>query len=303
MDKPRVFAVVGPTATGKSAFAVRLAAALGGEVISGDSMQVYRGMDIGTAKVTERERMGIPHHLLDLRSPQESFSAAEYQSLARQAIAEIHARGKIPVLAGGTGLYIDSALLNYAYEEESPLIKEETARIIMEQNAGADLWASLKAADPGSARQLHPNDTKRILRALAYQRIHGKPISSNRAAYASPQLLYPTYWIGLTMERDKLYQRINQRVDGMMEAGFLAEVQNLRAQGLRLDSQAGHAIGYKQLLLHLEGELALEEALVSIKRESRRYAKRQMTWFRRNPHIHWLDGEEAQNDGICGILA
>ncbi|MCL1849430.1 MAG: tRNA (adenosine(37)-N6)-dimethylallyltransferase MiaA, partial [Clostridiales bacterium] len=258
---------------------------------------------IGTAKVMKHEQSGVPHHLLDLRDPGESFSAAEYQTIARLVIDDILARGKTPVLAGGTGLYIDSALFNYRYEEEDPSVKEETARLIRRMMGGASLWTRLEAVDPDSAKRLHPNDEKRILRALAYHQIHGKPISMNNAAYKTPVLHYPTQWFGLTLDRDKLYQRIDRRVDLMMDAGFLSEVQDLYRQGLRPDSQAGHGIGYRQLLQYIEGGLSLEAAVESIKRESRRYAKRQLTWFRRNPHIHWLDGEEAQNDGFCGILA
>ena len=308
-----VVAVVGPTASGKSALAVRLALALDGEVVSGDSMQIYRGMDIGTAKVTPEESGGIPHHLLDLRSPRESFSAAEYQALARQAIAEIAGRGRKPLLAGGSGLYIDSALYNYEYQAEgsgATVRKEGPGRI--RPNPGAEgtehnpagLWEKLKLADPESAGRLHPNDTKRILRALEYQRIHGKPISRNKAALEAPALVFPAILIGLNLPREILYQRIDARVDRMMETGLLAEVSVLRERGdLEADSQAGQAIGYKQLIWYLDQKISLDQAVSAIKRESRRYAKRQLTWFRRNPRIVWLDADKMTFGGVAEGLA
>ncbi|MEL7623505.1 MAG: tRNA (adenosine(37)-N6)-dimethylallyltransferase MiaA [Clostridiales bacterium] len=304
----KVIAVVGPTASGKSGLAVNLAKALDGEIISGDSMQIYKGMDIGTAKVTREECQGIAHHLLDLRLPAESFSAAEYQKLARACIADIFHRGKTPILAGGTGLYIDSALYNYEYNKEEGEEAEanslrEALRVEAAKLGTIELWQKLYQVDPQSAKRLHPNDTKRIIRALEYEKLHGKPISENVQAYKAPRLIYPTIFFGLTMFRQELYQRINLRVDQMTAAGLAAEVLALQKEGLKLDSQAGQAIGYKQLLLFLEGTYTLEEAIEAIKQESRRYAKRQLTWFRRNPHIFWLDGKKMQEERSAEILA
>ncbi|MDR0469273.1 MAG: tRNA (adenosine(37)-N6)-dimethylallyltransferase MiaA [Peptococcaceae bacterium] len=307
MVSSNLIAVVGPTASGKSSLAVRLALALGGEVISGDSMQIYKGMDIGTAKVTAYERCGIPHHLLDLREPSESFSAAEYQVLARQAAQEILNKGKTPILAGGTGLYIDSALYNYTYTEEDTKtpIRETLLAEAKEKGSGA-LWEKLKQLDPGSAEKLHPNDTKRIMRALEYISIHGKPISENRFAYDAREQMFDMILLGLDLPRDLLYQRIDSRVDLMMEAGFLDEVRTLQDQGLRPDSQAGQAIGYKQLLCYLRQEgqdISLDQAVGSIKQESRRYAKRQLTWFRRNKSIIWLDASKTLEDDASEKMA
>ncbi len=304
----KVIAIVGPTASGKSGLAINLAKALNGEIISGDSMQIYRGMDIGTAKVTREECQGIPHHLLDLRLPGEPFSAAEYQKLARTYIADIFQRGKTPILAGGTGLYIDSVLYNYEYNKEAA---EETKATLLRETLIAEaaclgpqgLWEKLLQIDPQSAKRLHPNDTKRIIRALEYEQIHGKPISENIQAYKAPELIYPTIFFGLSMPRQELYQRINLRVDQMVAAGLPAEVLTLQKNGLKLDSQAGQAIGYKQLLLFMEGAYTFEEALEAIKQESRRYAKRQLTWFRRNPHIFWLNGKKMQEERSAEILA
>ena len=294
MYAPNVVAVVGPTATGKSDLAVRLALALGGEVVSGDSMQIYKGMDIGTAKASAGERCGVAHHLLDLREPWESFSAAEYQTLARQAARDILSRGKLPVFAGGTGLYIDSALYNYSYKEEDAGTPVRESLLAEAEEIGPDaLWERLRQADPGSAEKLHPNDTKRIIRALEYVSIHGKPISQNRSAFESPEQMFDAILIGLDLPRELLYDRINRRVDRMMEAGFLDEVRSLMSRGLRLESQAGQAIGYKQLLQYLQQGGDLNRAVESIKQESRRYAKRQLTWFRRNKSILWMDARKA----------
>ena len=302
LDDVQVIAVVGPTGAGKSDFAVELALALDGEILSGDSMQIYRGMDIGTAKMPPDQRRGIPHHLIDLCEPGERFSAAAYQALARQTIKDIFQRGKRPILAGGTGLYIDSALTNYDFRREEPArtpekteIKSVSLRMALQAEADelgpAALWDKLKETDPASAERLHPNDTKRVIRALEYYRIHGKPISANKAAYETPTDLFPTLWIGLDAPREILYKRINDRVDRMMEAGLLDEVTGLYKRGLKTDSQAGQAIGYRQLLQYLAGEYGLDEAVEAIKRESRRYAKRQLTWFRRNKKIVWIDAD------------
>jgi tRNA dimethylallyltransferase len=304
----RVIAILGPTASGKSELAVSLAQALTGEVISGDSMQIYQGLNIVTAKITPHERRGIPHHLLDLRRPSESFSAAEYQKLAREAIADIFSRGKTPILAGGSGLYIDSALYNYEYGRENEeglktAVLRETLLAEAAMPGAGGLWESLRRVDPQSAVRLHPNDTKRILRALEYERLHHKPISQNVEAFQAPRLLYPALLLGLALPRGELYQRIDARVEQMMAAGLLAEVLALRDQGLSSHSQAGQAIGYKQLLLFAGQACSLPAAVAAIKQESRRYAKRQLTWFRRNPDIIWLDGQKIQEEKNVGKLA
>ena len=323
-DRKILLAIVGPTASGKSALGVRLARALPGEVISADSMQIYRGMNIGTAKASLAERHAATHHLIDIREPGNDFSAAEYQTLARRTISDILNRDKTPVIVGGTGLYIDSALYNYEYKAEeaskraniprekaawkkaarektgmpdkaSPetAAREKTRVIEGIKSAAASLWDELKEADPESAKSLHPNDIKRVSRALAYYRLHGTPISANKQAYVAPRTMYPTIWIGLNLRRDALYQIIDKRVDKMMEDGFLSEAADLFKHGLSPDSQAGQAIGYKQMLRFLRGELEFDETVSLIKRESRRYAKRQLTWFRRNKSVIWLDASIA----------
>jgi len=304
-SQAKIVAIVGPTATGKSDLAVRIALALDGEVVSGDSMQIYRGLDIGTAKIKEEERRGIPHHLLDLCELTERFSAAEYQRAARAAFADIFSRGKTPILVGGTGLYVDSALYPYTYAREDKAPADGTKRAIREalqRKAGEQgsqaLWEKLFATDPASADRIHPHDTKRLVRALEYALIHEKPISQNTEALHRAESVFPVALFGLDMPRELLYARIDRRVDRMMEDGFLAEVSALRDRGLTPDCQAGQAIGYKQLLQHLEGKLSLAQALEAIKRESRRYAKRQLTWFSRNHAIRWLDAREIEETPI-----
>ena len=287
----RVLAVVGPTGSGKSALAVRLALAIGGEVISADSMQIYRGLNIGTAKIPLGQRRGVTHHILDVCTPGSTFSAADYQAMARQIAGDIIKRGKWPIFAGGTGLYIDSALYNYEYKKE-----DKTQRAMPradESPSKEELWSKLEQVDPDSASRLHPNDTKRILRALDYHAAHGTSISKNTAAANERKPFYQTLWLGLNLQRQTLYRRIDQRVDEMIQAGLMSEAADAFKDGLDPDSQAGQAIGYRQMLSYFNGESSFDEAVASIKQESRRYAKRQLTWFNKNKAIIWLDAERA----------
>ncbi|MDR1194218.1 MAG: tRNA (adenosine(37)-N6)-dimethylallyltransferase MiaA [Peptococcaceae bacterium] len=339
----RILALIGPTATGKTALSVRLAEELGGEIISGDSMQIYRGLDIGTAKITPAEARGIPHYLIDSREHWESFTVADYQRLAREKIADIASRGKRPILAGGSGLYLYGALYNYTFRPENtagaePTFGSGTAGALA-KTAGAvegvdgtteppvtlgaapvepiaplgavepppasgdELWRRLRAVDPVTADRLHPHDQKRARRALAYYQLHGEPISRNNQALAAPELVLPTLLLGLYLPRPLLYNRIDRRVDQMLDDGLVAEVKRLRAAGLTRDSQAGQAIGYKRLLDYLDGAGgSLAETAELIKRDSRRYAKRQLTWFRRDDRILWLDGERMATEAGREIL-
>lgn len=288
----RIIAVVGPTASGKSDLAVRIAQRLGGEIISADSMQIYRGMDIGTAKVTREEMRGVPHHLIDIKDPREPFSVAEFQTLARETIHRIASRKKLPILVGGTGLYLNSVIDPYDFSGPKDDFNGEIRTYYqnMAITQGKEkLFEALMAVDPASAAKLHPNDQKRVIRALEYYRLTGKPISENLQAAKNPESPYTVFWIGLNMDRELLYQRIEERVDAMMAAGLLDEVKALLNQGCQPDGQAMQGIGYRQLIQHLLGNLSLQEAVDLIKQESRRYAKRQLTWFRRDPRIHWFD--------------
>ncbi|MCA1023146.1 tRNA (adenosine(37)-N6)-dimethylallyltransferase MiaA [Halobacillus litoralis] len=286
--KPIVAAVVGPTAVGKTKLGVQLAQKFNGEVISGDSMQIYRTMDIGTAKVTEEEMQGVPHHMIDIKDPQQDFSAAEFQKRVQSLIYEIHERGKLPVLVGGTGLYIQATLFNFEFTEEK---KDETIMKRLEEEAAVHgpvyMYERLERLDPDQAAKVHPNNSRRVLRALEIYETTGKKMSEQEAAESSDSPFTP-FLIGLEMDRERLYERINTRVDQMMEEGLLDEVHRLYQAGLK-DAQSMKAIGYKELIPYLEGDVDLQEAVDLLKRNSRRYAKRQYTYFKNKLDVHWYE--------------
>ncbi|MBQ4065580.1 MAG: tRNA (adenosine(37)-N6)-dimethylallyltransferase MiaA [Clostridia bacterium] len=288
--KPKLIAVVGPTASGKTELSLRLAEALDGEIISCDSMQVYRGMDIGTAKPALAERRGIPHHLIDVTEPSEPFSCADYKRLAEAAIADILSRGKTPVFCGGTGLYLDAVLKVNTF---SPDVPEGLREELMREDP-ALLWEELQAVDPEAASSMHPNNVKRVVRALEIYRGTGKTKTEWDRLSQGTEVPYDALVIGLDyQDRQTLYNRIDLRVDLMLEQGLAEE-----AKALALDrtSTAGQAIGYKELYLWLDGTLSREEAVDLLKKNTRHYAKRQLTWFRRSPDTRWffLDGGERE---------
>ncbi len=277
-----VLAVVGATASGKTALSIALAKALGGEIISCDSMQIYRGMDIGTAKPSEEEKEGIPHHLIDIVEPSESFSVADYAPLAAKAIEDITSRGKLPIFCGGTGLYLDAVLTANEYSEAAsdPALREELTREAEEKGA-LDLWERLKIEDAASAEGIHPNNVKRVIRALEIKLLTGIPKSEwDRRSRLAPSP-YNSVVLGLSYpDRTVLYERIDRRVDIMVEAGLVDEVRALVESGrLPRSSTAAQAIGYKEILSYLDGEISLAEAVETVKTATRRYAKRQITWF------------------------
>ncbi|MGV8082599.1 MAG: tRNA (adenosine(37)-N6)-dimethylallyltransferase MiaA [Coriobacteriia bacterium] len=284
----RVVAVVGPTAVGKTSFAEKLAVLSGGEIVSADSMQVYRGMDIGTAKPPVEERR-VPYHCLDIADPREAYSAALFQRAARSAIAGIAARGRVPVVVGGTGLYVRAALdaLDFAPGDSTSPERRAYERFAAENGPEA-LHALLQERDPGSAAVIHPNNVRRVIRALEFAD-KGESYAETRSRFTVRRSLYDTVFFGLTMERSLLYERIDARVDEMMRLGLLGEVERLLAAGVPTDSTAMQAIGYKELADVVEGRAELAEAVAAIKQASRRYAKRQLTWFRADPRIHWID--------------
>ncbi|MDE4086421.1 tRNA (adenosine(37)-N6)-dimethylallyltransferase MiaA [Planococcus maritimus] len=278
-----VIAIVGPTASGKTALSIELAKRFNGEIINGDSMQVYRGMDIGTAKIRSEEMNGIPHHLLDIRNPDESFSVAEYQSLVREKIKEIQQRGRLPIIVGGTGLYVQSVLFDYRFSTQQ--VDEElrhTLHTELERLGPEAMHSKLMALD--SEIDIHPNNTRRVLRALEIL-LSGEEKEDGSLAQAP---MYDELIIGLDVPRAKLYERIDSRVDGMMADGLLDEVRRLYDSGLR-DVQSIKAIGYKELYGYFDGLYSLEEAVFKLKRNSRKYAKRQFTYFRNKMPILWLD--------------
>ena len=293
-SKQKLLVIIGPTAVGKTKLSIELAKRFNGEIISGDSMQIYRGMNIGTAKIKTEEMEGIPHHLLDIKEPSENFSVAEFQQLVRAKISEIAEKGKLPIIAGGTGLYIQSVIYDYHFSEAPADVDyrmqlEEKAQLI-----GNDaLHRELAQIDPESASQIHHNNIRRVIRALEIYHCTGRTMSEEQKEQ-EPELLYNTALIGLTMDREKLYSRINYRVDLMMEEGLLQEVSQLYELDLR-HCQSIQAIGYKELYEYLDGIMSLEEAVQNLKQNSRRYAKRQLTWFRNKMEVMWFDFTDDEN--------
>ncbi len=297
----RVLALVGPTASGKTAVSLAVARALNGEIINGDSQQVYRGCDIGTAKIRPDEMQGIPHHLLDVKDPHAQFSVAEFQQRVDGLIAEISARGRLPILVGGTGLYIRAVLREYTFAE---LDTDGAVRARLNTEAARlgppALHARLAQVDPPAAARIHPNDQLRIVRALEVWELTGQPISTLQQQAAGAR--YDYLLVGLTMGRDHLYTRIDQRVDAMLQAGWLAEVQALLSRGLRPEQGPLAAIGYKELVSYLRGLATWPQAVEWAKRNTRRYAKRQLTWFRREADIHWVDVEPGPAVAAADIV-
>ncbi len=292
-----LIALLGPTAVGKTALAVALAKALDTDVVSGDSMLVYRGCDIGTAKPSAAERDGVVHELVDILDPSEPFSVSDFQRLAAARIAAIQARGRIPVLAGGTGLYVKALLEGYAFSEAKEDIAYRRAlEALAEEKGRAHVHALLAAADPAAAARLHVNDLRRVIRALEVCRGGRETISRAKAG----GLVYDALVIGLRRERQSLYERIDRRVDAMMAAGLADEVRGLLAAGVSRDAPAMKGIGYKEMAACLAGEMTLAEAAAAIKRATRRFAKRQFTWYRSMPYVRWLDADDVP---ISDLLA
>ena len=287
--KPLVI-LVGPTAVGKTAASIGLAKALNGEIISGDSMQIFRGLDIGTAKITKEEMQGVPHHLIDIKEPWETFSVAEFKRLADEAIADIHARGKLPIIVGGTGFYINSVLYEYHFGEADT---DEAYRAELEQYAEAHgneaLWNILQEKDPDSAAKLHSNDTKRVIRALEVLHVTGIPASERQSTVDKQTMRYNAVYIALNMPREVLYDRINRRVDIMIQDGLEAEVRTALANGTEQDALSMTSIGYRQMIQYFNEEISFDRAVELIKRDTRHFAKRQLTWFRHDPNIQWVD--------------
>lgn len=288
----RVLAIVGPTAVGKSALAEELAVRLGGEIVSADSMQVYRGMDIGTAKQPAAARR-VPYHCIDLVDPGEAFSAAVYQGCAREAIVGISERGGLPVLAGGTGLYVRAAVDDMRFpageQRENP-VRAQWEAFAAEKGADA-LHVELVRVDAASAALIHPNNTRRVVRAFEML-AEGTTYAEQHKGFSARESVFDTRFIGLDMDREQLYQRIDARVESMMEAGLLGEVEGLLSRGLRDALTAAQAIGYKELVAVIEGDMDPDEAVQAVKQASRRYAKRQLTWFRADARVRWIDVTE-----------
>ena len=289
MNKPKILCVVGPTASGKTDYAVELALKCGGEVVSCDSMQIYKHMDIGTAKPTADEMKGVKHHMIDIIEPNESFSVARFSEMARECIDDILLRGKMPVLCGGTGLYFDSTINNINFiqmdtDEEYRKYLESAAK----EFGNEYVYKILKRVDEESAESIHPNNLKRVIRALEIYKTTGKKKSELDKEQLSEPLYEPEI-TGLMRDREVLYDRLNKRVDIMMEKGLVEEVSELIKMGIDTEATSMQAIGYKEIIEYLDGKTSLSDAVDKIKRESRRYAKRQLTWFKRNEKIHWIN--------------
>ena len=292
-----VIVIVGPTASGKTKISIELAKDIKGEIISADSMQVYKYMDIGTAKADEKERAGIRHYLIDEVYPDEEFSVARFQQLALKYIDEILQKGKVPIVVGGTGLYINSLIYNINFSETiSDWELREKLKKEAEEKGNEYLHQKLREIDPEAASRIHVNDVKRIIRAIEVFKYTNKPISYHQEISRLNPPKHKFLIIGLTMDRKKLYDRINRRVDLMLERGLVDEVKKLASMGYDKNSVAMQGLGYKEILAYLRGEMSLEDAIYILKRDTRRYAKRQMTWFRRIENVHWIDLDKCERE-------
>ena len=292
-NKPVIY-IVGPTASGKTAFSIEIAKRFNGEIISGDSMQIYKGMHIASAAPDEAEKQGVPHHLFEFLSPDEKFSVCEYVKLAKETIAQIHAHNKLPIVVGGTGLYISALAQNLDFGSENGLsgIREELEEQI-EKNGLAELYKYLKTIDPISAEKISSNDKKRIVRAVEIYKRYGKTKTQVDEESKEAGAIYDNLFLGLNYSnREILYDRINQRVDIMLEKGLLAEAEKAYQN---IKGTASQAIGHKEFYEYLCGNMSFEEAVEHLKMQTRRYAKRQLTWFRRNENINWILMDKEQN--------
>ena len=274
----KVLTIAGATASGKSALAIKLAKDFKGEIISGDSIQVYRGLDIGSGKIKKEEMEGVAHHLIDIKGPKESYSVYDFQKMGRLLIDAIEMRGHLPIICGGTGLYIKALIYDYDFKEEKDFNNHEDIDDV-------SLHAMLKEVDPISAIKIHPHNRRRVLRALNYFEKNGSPISSNKTEKA----LYDALIIALDMERSELYAKIDQRVDNMVKDGLLSEVEGLLKSGVAFNDQAMKGIGYREFEAYFKNEQSLEEVIQKIKSDSHNFAKRQYTWLRHQLPIEWID--------------
>ena len=288
--------IAGPTASGKTALSVELAKRINGEIISADSMQVYRHMDIGSAKITEEEMDGVRHHLIDILDPEEDFNILLFQKYAFRAVEEIRSRNHIPILAGGTGFYIQSVTrqIDFADGDEN----ETRARLerLAAENGPEWMHRKLKEVDPESAEKIHPNNIKRVIRALEFYTLNKTPISAHNAAEREKESPYRLAYFVLNMPREELYRRIDLRVDRMIEAGLLEEVENLKRMGIRRGMTSMQGLGYKEMLDYLDGKTDFPEAVRILKRDTRHFAKRQLTWFRREKDAVWIDMDRLDYD-------
>ena len=295
--RPPLVIITGPTAVGKTALSVKLAKQLNGEIISADSMQVYRYMDIGSAKVTREEMDGVPHHLIDVLDPREEFNVVTFQRMAREALQGIYARGHLPIIAGGTGFYIQALLydIDFTETDEDTSFRKELEEKAETEGSGV-LHRMLAEVDPESAAAIHANNVKRVIRALEFYKQTGTRISAHNERERQKKSPYQFFYYVLTTDRPVLYERIDRRVDLMMEQGLVEEVRQLKEMGCTRELVSMQGLGYKEILSYLDGEASLEEAVYILKRDTRHFAKRQLTWFKRERDVRWLNLPEFDND-------
>ena len=296
-EKLPLIVLAGPTAVGKTRLSLALAKAVGGEIVSADSVQVYRHMDIGSAKIKREEMQGIPHHMIDILDPWESFHVALFQERCRDCMPGIYEKGHIPILVGGTGFYIQALLkdVDFTKEQGDGAYRESLEKLGAERGAEY-LHSLLREIDPAAAREIHANNVKRVIRALEFYHLTGEPISEHNMRERQKKSVYRSFYFVLTDERDRLYANIERRVDQMLEAGLVEEVRRLKDMGCRRDMVSMQALGYKEILAWLEGECTYEAAVGALKQNTRHFAKRQLTWFRREKDVVWVNKNEFGGD-------
>lgn len=300
MKKKPLVILTGPTAVGKTALSIGLAQAIGGEIISADSMQVYRSMDIGSAKIMSEEMQGIPHHLVDVLEPWEEFNVVRFQQMAKAACEEIWGRGHIPIVTGGTGFYIQALLydIDFTENDEDTAFRTQMEQLASTEEGRNELYLRLKQVDPASAEAIHANNIKRVIRALEFYEKTGTPISAHNEEQKQKESPYAFLYAVLSRDRAVLYDRIDRRVDIMMEQGLIEEVRGLMAQGCTRQMVAMQGLGYKEIIDYLDGKMSLEEAVYIIKRDTRHFAKRQMTWFRREKDVTFIEMDDRQESEV-----
>ena len=292
LKKPLII-LTGPTAVGKTKLSIELAKAVNGEIISADSMQVYKHMDIGSAKIKKEEMCGVPHHLIDVLEPDEEFHVVRFQEMAKQAMEEIYAKGKVPILAGGTGFYIQAVVkdIDFSKETEKSPVREELEKLA-EEKGYEYLHERLQQVDPKSAEKIHANNVKRVIRALEYFELTGNPISLHNEEEAAKESPYNVAYFVLNDVRERLYERIDARVDTMLQEGLVEEVSGLAKKGYTKDMVSMQGLGYKEILSYLDGSYTLDEAVYILKRDTRHFAKRQLTWFKREKDVIWVNKQD-----------
>lgn len=297
MIKKPLIILTGPTAVGKTKASILLAKAIGGEIISADSMQVYKHMDIGSAKITKEEMQGVPHHLIDVLEPEEEFHVVKFQQMAKEAMDEIYAKGKIPIVVGGTGFYIQALLYDIDFnEQETDLTYREYLETLAQEKGAVYLHELLEEVDEKAAQEIHKNNVKRVIRALEFYKQTGERISEHNERERQKESPYNFVYIVLNDAREKLYQRIDHRVDEMLDLGLVNEVESLKKKGYTKNMVSMQGLGYKEILSYLNQELSLDEAVYILKRDTRHFAKRQLTWFKREKDVIWLDKQKFDYD-------